>query len=698
MDALSEAIVRLLRRQEQTERRLARIETALGIVETGPPSQQPRQPEPLPVAAAEPPEQRVAAEPASPPPSQPVAPVPPRAAESDRPREFETQVGLTWISRIGAVTLIFAAAFIFKYAVDNQWIGETGRIILGILAGLACVGAADRIWHSGHRTYAQAISGLGIAVLYLSFYASFAFYHLLPQSVPFALMTLTTVLSGALALRYDAPAIGALGLIGGYLTPVLLSTGEDHPVILFSYVFLLDLGALALARARKWRAFEFLAFAATVFLYSAWMTEHFTPEKQTVASVYALFFYALFVLADHPAIVMTSQVLVTVALTGIWDKKPFPYLATTTAVAAAGLVVADRRKQAAFAPGALAAYWILYAVWHSSFPGKVPVGTVLPMLTVGFLLFYVWPPWRMLARKAELSTPEFLVLSLNAVAYFGAAYNLLAADNHAYLGLFTVALAGLYLAMGLEMWRQLPAENRDSRPVLLSLGVALTLLTLAAPIQFTGYRITIGWAVEAAALTWIGKRARSERLILAALCVFALVLIRLWTIDSWMYFDVHYVTLWNSRFLTFLIAAAALWGSAYWLHSGARALATYITGHLVVLWGLGLEVTGWAERTAAPQNVANLESTAISILMATYAVVLIVAGVLTRSLLNRILGLGLIGLVVAKLYLYDVWLLVRIYRIAAFAVLGALLLITSYLYSRYRAKIEAWWKDDQAAS
>jgi uncharacterized membrane protein len=67
-------------------------------------------------------------------------------------------------------------------------------------------------------------------------------------------------------------------------------------------------------------------------------------------------------------------------------------------------------------------------------------------------------------------------------------------------------------------------------------------------------------------------------------------------------------------------------------------------------------------------------------------------------LINRVLGLGLIGLVAGKLYLYDVWLLVRIYRIAAFAALGALLLITSYLYSHYREKIESWWKDDRAPS
>jgi len=92
------------------------------------------------------------------------------------------------------------------------------------------------------------------------------------------------------------------------------------------------------------------------------------------------------------------------------------------------------------------------------------------------------------------------VLSLNAVAYYGAVYKLLTVDYHAYLGLFTVALGGLYVALGVELWRQAPAERRDERPVLLTLGVALTLITLAAPIQFTAYRITIGWAVEAAAL------------------------------------------------------------------------------------------------------------------------------------------------------------------------------------------------------
>jgi uncharacterized membrane protein len=700
MDALSEAIVRLIRRHDESDRRLARIETALGI---GVPPPEPevmqreREPEPPPAPIERAPELpslvqiSTEAHDGAPPP-QPSVPGP--APDSGRPRELETQVGLTWISRIGAITLIFCVAFVFKYAVDNQWIGETGRIALGILAGLACLGIGDRIWRAGHQTYAQAVCGLGIAVLYLSFYASFAYYHLLAQSVAFALMALTTAFSGALALHYNAPAIAALGLIGGYLTPILLSTGEDRPVIFFGYILLLDAGAMALAQVRRWLKFEFLAFGATTVLYFAWLTTHFTPEKQTVGAVFALLFYALFLIADHPEILIAVQVLATAALAAVWKSNAVPYLAASTAMAAAGLVVADIRKRAALAPVALGAFWVLYASWYSSFPGEPALGTTLAFLTAAFLLFFVWPPWRTQARNAELQAPELLVLSLNAVAYYGAVYKLLAVDYHAYLGLFTVALGALYVALGVELWRQAPAERRDERPVLLTLGVALTLITLAAPIQFTAYRITIGWAVEAAALTWIGKRTRSERLIFAAFFIFLLLVLRLWIIDSWIYATPDYTALWNARFLTFLVAAAALWAAAYWAGAGTRALVMYVAGHVILLWALMLEVTGWAERTAAPQNLANLESTAISVLMAVYALALIAAGVLSRTFINRVLGLGLVGLVVAKLYLYDVWLLVRIYRIAAFGLLGGLLLITSYVYSRYREKIEAWWSDE----
>ena len=151
------------------------------------------------------------------------------AASAPAPERLESRMGLTWINRIGVITLIIGVAFFFKYAIDNQWIGETGRVILGVLAGFVAIAAADVLWRRNQKVFAQGISGLGIGILYLSFYATFGFYHLLPQAAAFVLMAMATALAGALALRYNAMAIAALGMLGGYATPVLLSAGQDAP-------------------------------------------------------------------------------------------------------------------------------------------------------------------------------------------------------------------------------------------------------------------------------------------------------------------------------------------------------------------------------------------------------------------------------------------------------------------------------------
>src|SRR5258708_5187729 len=101
-------------------------------------------------------------------PEPPIAP----PASAGAPR-FETRMGLTWINRIGVLTLVIGVAFFFKYAIDNQWIGETGRVVLGILAGLATLAAADFVWRRDQKVFAQGVCGLGVSILYLSFYATF---------------------------------------------------------------------------------------------------------------------------------------------------------------------------------------------------------------------------------------------------------------------------------------------------------------------------------------------------------------------------------------------------------------------------------------------------------------------------------------------------------------------------------------------
>ena len=666
MDALSGALARLVRRQDETDRRLEEIEKALGIARA--PAPQPSPPAPL---------------------SEEPAPLP---LPVEKPG-FETKVGLAWVNRIGVVTFALFVAFAFKYAVDSGWIGAQGRVILGVLAGLATLAVADRVWRGGQKTYANGISGLGIAILYLSFYSSFGFYHLIEPAFAFVLMALTTAMAGAFALRYDAAAIAALGLLGGYATPLLLSTGEDLPWVLFSWVLLLNVGALAAARLRKWRALEALAFAATVFLYGGWLLDRFAPEKRTVATLFAFVFYGLFAVSQESPIFYLSQILVAITMPVIWERMVAPYSLSSLALAVSGLAIADWRKRPAGISVTFGAFWVAYAAWAK------PQDPHFLFLTVAFLIFLCWIPWRILYRGAVLNRQDALLLALNGAFYFGASYNLLDKDYHAWMGLFAVALAAVHLALAFLLWRSLPAENRDTRPVLLAIGIALTFVTLAAPIQFSEYRITMAWSLEMAALAWIGARTNSKGLNYAALTIFVLVLFRLDGIDSWMYSSpAAYQPVVNARFLTFLIAAAASWASAYWTKAGWQALVFYLGGHYFMLWILSLEALGWVARGASPENLLSAQSAAVSIMMACYALLLIGAGVVYRSGLNRMLGLGLIGLVVAKLYLYDVWLLVRLYRIVAFGALGALLLLTSYVYSRNRVSIENWWNDRNASS
>ena len=109
-------------------------------------------------------------------------------------------------------------------------------------------------------------------------------------------------------------------------------------------------------------------------------------------------------------------------------------------------------------------------------------------------------------------------------------------------------------------------------------------------------------------------------------------------------------------------------------------MTAYVTGHALVLVGLGIVTVDWVSHSASPQNFVSIASSSVSVLAGAYAVLLVAIGSMQRHAATRILGIGLFGMVVAKLYLYDVWLLAPLYRMAAFAILGVLLLAASFLY------------------
>ena len=669
--ALRQAIARLIEQQGQTDQRLERIERALRI--------RPR----IEAVATE----------AAPPVPEPVQPV----AASPDSRKLETQIGLTWINRVGAITLIIGVGFFFKYAIDNRWIGETGRVTLGAIAGLATLAIADQFWRRDQKTFAQGICGTGIAVLYLSFYASFAFYHLVPQAAAFLLLSLTTVVAGALALRYNSPAIAALGMSGGYASPILLSSGEDRPWTFFGYLLLLNIGALSIARTRAWRLLEWLAFCATWYLYASWYPGRFRTDKQIVATIFAVSFYLIFANVSDRFIFSASQFCAVLAILELWEHDTWPYALLTLGLSLAGLGIADRRGWPSGALAVFAAFWFSYARWDGADPAG-PLAPSLWLLSLIFLAFFCWTPWRWFRRKVNATRSDLVLLALNGSAYFTAAYTLLHEKYRALAGLLSVALGVIHATLAWSLRRANPEDKRRQDSALLSGGIAIGFFTLAVPIQFAGYRITIAWALEALALVWIGVRTEMLRLTYFAMAVFLLVLFRLQLADFRIYSSPYsHAPLLNARFLTGLIAAVCLWLAAYWTKAAWMRVCAYLAGHYAMLWVLCLETLDWAGRNAAGSNLASVQTAAISILIAAYGVTLIIAGVASRAGIHRLVGLALLAIVIAKLYLYDVWLLVRIYRVIAFAALGAFLMFTSYLYSHYRAAIEAWWNKRKAS-
>ncbi|HWR52846.1 MAG TPA: DUF2339 domain-containing protein [Bryobacteraceae bacterium] len=688
LDAIVQVLIRIQQDQRVLSDRLARLEGAAGF--TAPVSQsaaQPATPEAPPPFSSVPPE-AAEVQPAPPMPGPAPAPTPPPHVH--RSPELETRMGLTWINRIGVVTLVLGVAFFFKYAVDNRWIGEGGRVALGVLAGLALLAGADRLWHRGQRVFAQGITGAGIAVLFVAFYAAFGFYSLISQPAAFGLMLLNTAAAIVLSLRYGSQAIAALGLVGGFMTPVVLSTGQDAPWFFLGYVLLLAIGAATLAWRRRWRLLDGLAFAAAFILFAAWIGQHFTTEKRLVAIVFALAYYALFATREFRPVSAMAPAAACVLLLAISVPGPYPFLLLAPVVIATAMAIADARSRPEMLLAAFAAFWATYGLGQFDFVHYAARGTLTALLALPFALFLMWAPWRA-GRGAAIGGIGLIVAPLNAAFFYAGAYVLLRPGWNDWLGLFTVALAAVHFALARWLWS---AARSERLLMLMYTGVALALVTLAIPVQFAGFRITMAWALEAAALAWVAARTRDERLQWISTAVFALAFLRLSGDDAGLAVS---VTLLNLRFLTFAVVAVCLGLSAQFGRRWAGAVVLYFGAHGVLLWGLVLEVLGWASRVAAPQDVVNFQSAAVSILLAAYAVLLVAIGVGTRSALNRIFGLVLIGSVVAKLYLYDVWRINRgIYRVAAFAGLGVFLLLMSYLYSRFRGSIEAFWRDEES--
>ena len=543
-----------------------------------------------------------------------VPPSPPREGVFDKVKEWDWEqiLGGNWLARVGVLALIIGVAFFLKLAFDNDWIGPTGRVVLGISGGLAMLGAGE-YWRKRYPPYAQTLSGGGIALLYLSIFAAFAIYDLIALNPAVAFLLLVSVASAALALRYESMALAIIGIVGAFAAPFILGgfapeareagrTGQS--IQLLVYVMVIDLGVLALSTFRNWRWFTLVGLVGSLAAFGAWFGE-FGDEASLLTS--------------HGSLTLMFLIFVG---------------ATT----------------------------LFHIVW----------------------------------RRAPRAFDQALMV-INAAAYFGISYGLLWEHFRPWMGGFSILLALFYGGVAYAALRR-SAEN--VRLSFFALGVALVLLTVAIPVQL-GDRAwtTIAWAADGAVVMWLSFNLRMPQLRIFSYGVFAIVAVRLLFFDTPVDLGSFRPVL-NERFLAFVVSIAAMYLSGYLLWRERKALQGWekdawqvypvfvLAANFFSLWVLSAEVINYFDSQGGLENAKNLSLTT---LWAFYAAIGLVIGIAIRSRPVRVAALALLAVPVAKVFVYDVFTLERVYRIGAFMGLGVLLLAGGYLYQRYSKVIRGFF-------
>src|SRR5213079_951439 len=239
-------------------------------------------------------------------PAELLEPSAPKSARPVKPPiDWEQFMGAKLFAWIGGLALFLGVAFFVKYSFEHNLIPPELRVAIGFLTGIALVVGGVAVKRKENAVTAQTLCATGILILYAVTFACRSFYHfpffgLIPTV---ALMSLITAAAFLLAVQLDALVVTILGIGGGFLTPVLLSTGQDNPLGLFGYIALLDIGLLAVARRKEWSSLPILGAVGTVLMQIAWVGnfflegKYFAGNKTLIPMAVFLGFEILFLLA-----------------------------------------------------------------------------------------------------------------------------------------------------------------------------------------------------------------------------------------------------------------------------------------------------------------------------------------------------------------------------------------------------------------
>lgn len=217
---------------------------------------------------------------------------------SNQPKEeIETKITGKIFAIVGILALLFGLSFFFKYIFERHLISDTLKVLIGIVSGLIFLIIGHILQQKEkYRQYSFIVSGGGLAILYLSVYGAFNYYHLIGQPVAFGSMIIITIIGMIIAFKADSEILAVISSLGGFLTPYLVSTGVDNQFVLFTYILILNLGFLSSIYFKKWRHLYLLNFIGTYIIFFGWFFKFYNNSKLLPTFVFlSLFFLVFFV-------------------------------------------------------------------------------------------------------------------------------------------------------------------------------------------------------------------------------------------------------------------------------------------------------------------------------------------------------------------------------------------------------------------
>lgn len=631
---------------------------------------------------------------------------------------FEKYIGENLFGKIGILIFIIGIGFFVKYAIDQNWINETARTLMGYAVGAGMLVLAERL-HKRYHTFSSLLAGGAFGIYYLITAIAFHYYGLFSHTMAFVILCVTTIFMSAVSVLYDRKELAVTALVGGFIAPFIISTDSSSIISLQIYITILNIGMFCLAMYKKWAILPMVSFGFTyIILWGTTALGSFSDSEAVTTYptlfAFATLFYVIFLLPVVFILRTQYGENTRLGLLGIITANSFMYLIYGDFLLQHFEASSDTTAYLAFfiAGVNLAIHlYLRFRVEGQDTLRNLMLGLAVTFASMGVPILFsaanvlmVWAAESVLLlwlftkeknRIYELASAVLLLLTLGALAYYRTTDTFIhdTGDSLFFNGAFFVttfvSIAYYVIAVIMQFNKELFSDTKrliaytPCNAIAYALGFSILFLAfrdnfhfhLEQPISEYASLLTANIMLLGGALILRKRFEISENKLAYEISLYLAGI--LFAMTVWNYTDPEGLLLrWLMALVTIAYMAYCMRGQ-FLVTSNQRNLHTEYSIISTLMW---LTLTRLLLITF---NEVNF-STAFSLSLGIAAFILMCIGMRYHSKEIRIVSLAEFGIVIGKLILNDVWAMPALGKIIVFISLGAILLILSFLYQKLK--------------